>query len=91
MTFLRAALHVALSSHRFRSYISTINKARWGSVGHHWLGVFFVSLVLGSVELGNFALLLPDIIYGFFVVFWVWIMNFNNEESLVCSLLVILG
>ena len=90
MTFLRAALHVALSLHRFRSSISTINKARWGLVGHHWLGMFFVSLVLGSVELGNFALCLLGIIYGFFVAFWVWIMNFNNKESLVCSLLVML-
>ena len=63
MMFLGAALHVALSLHRFRSSISTINKARWGSVGCHWLGVFFVSLVLGSVELGNFALCSPGIIY----------------------------
>ena len=56
MMFLRAALHVALSLHRLRSSISTNNEARWGWVGCHWLGVFFISLVLGSVELGNFAL-----------------------------------
>ncbi len=90
MTFLRVALYVALSLHRFRSSISTINKARWGSVRHHWLGVFFISLVSGSVELGNFALCLLGIIYGCFVAFWVWIMNFNNKQSQVCSLLVML-
>ena len=75
-----------LSGHQFQQ--ST--KPGGGSVGRHWLGVFFVSLVLGSVELGNFALCLLGIIYGFFVAFWVWIMNFNNKESLVCSLLVML-
>ena len=53
-------------------------------------GMLFVSLVVGSVELGDFALCLPGIIYGFFIAFWVWIMNFNNKQSLVCSLLVML-
>jgi hypothetical protein len=91
MMFLGAALHVVLSLHRFRSSISTIDKARWGSVGHHWLVVFFISLVLGSVELGNFVLCFFGIIYCCFVAFRVWIMGvFGSGCSLSVWYLIVL-
>ena len=65
MMFIRAALHVALSLHRFRSSISKINQARWGSVGVVGINLFL--LTQNRFELSNIfvGMILCDLFYIF--------------------------